>query len=56
MGVQEEVQEAGQGVDLAGQGAPQLVHPLPVDHIPPHLARETRATKKQITATGLQEA
>ena len=49
-----EVQEPGQEVALGGQGAPQQVHPLPVDLIPPHLevARETL----QLMVTGLQEA
>ena len=55
-----EVQEPGQGVALGGQGAPQQVHPLPEDLIPPHLevARETQATKRplRLTDTGLQEA
>ena len=55
----EEVQEPGQEVALGGQGAPQQVHPLPEDLIPPHLevARETQATKRplRLMATGLQE-
>merc|ERR1719291_747349 len=45
---------------MGGQGAPQQVHPRPVDRIPPHLevVRETQATKRplRLMATGLQEA
>ena len=55
----EEVREPGQEVALGGQGAPQQVHPLPEDLIPPHLevARETQVTKRplRLMAMGLQE-